>query len=103
MDLQREHCIRDLDREERMATVKEDDATALSPGKKDAHLSRKKDERDPTYFSYYQQFTHQQNMLQDTVRTSMYWSSILASPGLFKDKCVMDLGAGSGRPFVCLS
>jgi histone-arginine methyltransferase CARM1 len=54
------------------------------------------DDRDPTYFSYYQQFTHQQNMLQDTVRTSMYWSSILGSPGLFKDRLVMDLGAGSG-------
>ena len=55
------------------------------------------DERDPTYFSYYAQFVHQQNMLQDTVRTSMYQTAILSnSSQLFACKTVMDLGAGSG-------
>lgn len=56
-----------------------------------------KDGRDPTYFSYYAQFVHQQNMLQDSVRTSMYQTAILSNAGsLFADKIVMDLGAGSG-------
>jgi histone-arginine methyltransferase CARM1 len=53
--------------------------------------------RDPTYFSYYAQFVHQQNMLQDSVRTSMYQNAILSnSEQLFAGKAVMDLGAGSG-------
>jgi histone-arginine methyltransferase CARM1 len=53
--------------------------------------------RDPTYFQYYAQFVHQQNMLQDNVRTSMYYSAIISnSDKFFKDKKIMDLGAGSG-------
>lgn len=36
-------------------------------------------------------------MLQDTVRTSTYRSAILLNgPNCFKDKLVMDVGAGSG-------
>ncbi|KAI8915910.1 S-adenosyl-L-methionine-dependent methyltransferase [Gorgonomyces haynaldii] len=54
-------------------------------------------ERDPTYFSYYAQFVHQQNMLQDSVRTSLYQTAILSNAQqLFQNKSVMDLGAGSG-------
>ncbi|KAI8070061.1 S-adenosyl-L-methionine-dependent methyltransferase [Gongronella butleri] len=53
--------------------------------------------RDPLYFGYYAQLQHQQNMLQDTVRTSTYRSAILLNgPHSFKDKVVMDVGAGSG-------
>lgn len=55
------------------------------------------DDRDPSYFSYYAQFVHQQNMLQDYVRTSLYQTAILSnSQALFQGKRVMDLGAGSG-------
>ncbi|KAJ3413454.1 hypothetical protein HDV05_008023 [Chytridiales sp. JEL 0842] len=53
--------------------------------------------RDPAYFSYYAQFVHQQNMLQDTVRTSLYHTAIVANgPNMFRNKLVMDIGAGSG-------
>ncbi|ORX61303.1 S-adenosyl-L-methionine-dependent methyltransferase [Hesseltinella vesiculosa] len=53
--------------------------------------------RDPMYFGYYAQLQHQQNMLQDTVRTSTYRSAILLNgPQCFQDKLVMDVGAGSG-------
>ncbi|CEI87009.1 Putative S-adenosyl-L-methionine-dependent methyltransferase [Rhizopus microsporus] len=53
--------------------------------------------RDPQYFSYYAMLQHQQNMLQDTVRTSTYRSAILLNgPKCFKDKKVLDVGAGSG-------
>ena len=56
-----------------------------------------KDSRDPTYFSYYAQFVHQQNMLQDSVRTSLYQKAILSNGAtLFAGKSVLDLGAGSG-------
>ncbi|KAI8330093.1 S-adenosyl-L-methionine-dependent methyltransferase [Chlamydoabsidia padenii] len=53
--------------------------------------------RDPQYFGYYAMLQHQQNMLQDNVRTSTYRSSILLNgPQCFQDKLVMDVGAGSG-------
>ncbi|GBC07493.1 hypothetical protein RclHR1_00750027 [Rhizophagus clarus] len=53
--------------------------------------------RDPAYFSYYAMLQHQQNMLQDTVRTSTYRSAILLNgPVCFHDKLVLDVGAGSG-------
>ncbi|TPX57689.1 hypothetical protein PhCBS80983_g03651 [Powellomyces hirtus] len=55
------------------------------------------DSRDPAYFHYYAQFVHQQNMLQDSVRTSAYHSAIIVNgPSMFRDKLVMDIGAGSG-------
>ncbi|KAI9305016.1 S-adenosyl-L-methionine-dependent methyltransferase [Cunninghamella echinulata] len=53
--------------------------------------------RDPQYFGYYAMLQHQQNMLQDTVRTSTYRSAILLNgQKSFHDKIVMDVGAGSG-------
>ncbi|KAJ2604568.1 hypothetical protein H4R99_001736 [Coemansia sp. RSA 1722] len=53
--------------------------------------------RDPSYFQYYSQLQHQQNMLQDHVRTSAYHSAITFNgPSLFRDRLVMDVGAGSG-------
>ncbi|KAF9177857.1 hypothetical protein BGZ51_008313 [Haplosporangium sp. Z 767] len=52
--------------------------------------------RDPAYFGYYAMLQHQQNMLQDTVRTSTYRSAILLNTECFEDKLVMDVGAGSG-------
>ncbi|KAF9365830.1 hypothetical protein BGX34_008041 [Mortierella sp. NVP85] len=52
--------------------------------------------RDPAYFGYYAMLQHQQNMLQDNVRTSTYRSAILLNPECFENKLVMDVGAGSG-------
>ncbi|KAL0095424.1 S-adenosyl-L-methionine-dependent methyltransferase [Phycomyces blakesleeanus] len=53
--------------------------------------------RDVQYFGYYAMLQHQQNMLQDTVRTSTYQSAILLNkPKCFEGKTVMDVGAGSG-------
>ncbi|KAI8375982.1 S-adenosyl-L-methionine-dependent methyltransferase [Radiomyces spectabilis] len=53
--------------------------------------------RDPQYFGYYAMLQHQQNMLQDNVRTSTYRSAILLNaPKSFQSKTVMDVGAGSG-------
>ncbi|PVU92113.1 hypothetical protein BB561_004027 [Smittium simulii] len=52
---------------------------------------------DPTYFSYYAHLQHQQNMLQDFVRTSTYKSAITQlSTYSISGKLVMDVGAGSG-------
>ncbi|KAG0240623.1 hypothetical protein BGX31_001810 [Mortierella sp. GBA43] len=52
--------------------------------------------RDPAYFSYYAMLQHQQNMLQDGVRTSAYMNAIMSNAECFQDKLVMDVGAGSG-------
>jgi hypothetical protein len=40
-------------------------------------------------------FDPQQNMLQDTVRTSTYRNAILLNTECFEDKLVMDVGAGT--------
>jgi histone-arginine methyltransferase CARM1 len=39
-------------------------------------------------------------MLQDTVRTAAYYQAILNNAAAFKDKIVMDVGAGSGTCYL---
>ena len=47
-------------------------------------------------FRYYGALQHQQNMLQDYVRTATYHHAITDNEADFKDKLVMDVGAGTG-------
>ena len=39
---------------------------------------------------------HQQNMLQDYVRTGTYYAAIMENAADFAGRTVMDVGAGSG-------
>lgn len=48
------------------------------------------------FFSYYGLLVHQQNMLQDLVRTGCYRDAIVSNPADFAGKTVMDVGTGSG-------
>uniref|UniRef100_A0A914WSX9 type I protein arginine methyltransferase n=1 Tax=Plectus sambesii TaxID=2011161 RepID=A0A914WSX9_9BILA len=48
------------------------------------------------YFQFYGYLSQQQNMMQDYVRTATYQRAMLANTVDFKDKVVMDVGAGSG-------
>ncbi|KAF5836189.1 S-adenosyl-L-methionine-dependent methyltransferase [Dunaliella salina] len=48
------------------------------------------------YFKYYGMLQHQQNMLQDYVRTGIYHRAITSNKLDFRGKSVMDVGAGSG-------
>ncbi|XP_020591017.1 probable histone-arginine methyltransferase CARM1 [Phalaenopsis equestris] len=48
------------------------------------------------YFHYYGQLLHQQNMLQDYVRTGTYYSAVIENSIDFQDRVVVDVGAGSG-------
>lgn len=48
------------------------------------------------YFQFYGYLSQQQNMLQDYIRTSTYQRAMLANLEDFKDKVVLDVGAGSG-------
>lgn len=48
------------------------------------------------YFQFYGYLSQQQNMMQDYIRTSTYQRAILGNLSDFKDKVVLDVGAGSG-------
>ncbi|KAM6545175.1 hypothetical protein CsatB_025911 [Cannabis sativa] len=48
------------------------------------------------YFHYYGQLLHQQNMLQDYVRTGTYYAAVIENRGDFYGRVVVDVGAGSG-------
>ena len=48
------------------------------------------------YFQFYGYLSQQQNMMQDFVRTSTYQKAILSNLTDFRDKIVLDVGAGSG-------
>lgn len=48
------------------------------------------------YFHYYGMLQHQQNMLQDYIRTGTYFSAITENSVDFRNKIVMDVGCGSG-------
>ncbi|XP_059648134.1 probable histone-arginine methyltransferase 1.3 [Cornus florida] len=48
------------------------------------------------YFHYYGQLLHQQNMLQDYVRTGSYYAAVIENRADFIGRVVVDVGAGSG-------
>ncbi|VDN06765.1 unnamed protein product [Thelazia callipaeda] len=48
------------------------------------------------YFQFYGYLSQQQNMMQDYVRTSTYQRAIHINSKDFRDKVVLDVGAGSG-------
>ena len=48
------------------------------------------------YFQFYGYLSQQQNMMQDFVRTSTYQKAILSNLTDFRNKVVLDVGAGSG-------
>lgn len=54
------------------------------------------EEKDPVYFNYYGQLQHQQNMLEDHVRTEAYYRAIIESKAAFEGKVVLDVGTGTG-------
>lgn len=57
---------------------------------------RTEDSSATQYFQFYGYLSQQQNMLQDFVRTYTYQRAILGNLTDFKDKIVLDVGAGSG-------
>ncbi|XP_076343643.1 histone-arginine methyltransferase CARMER-like isoform X2 [Tachypleus tridentatus] len=64
---------------------------------KDSVFSRRTDDASALqYFQFYGYLSQQQNMMQDYIRTSTYQRAILSNVEDFKDKVVLDVGAGSG-------
>lgn len=66
-----------------------EDGVSSSFRKKGAHNNH-------PFFSYYGLLVHQQNMMQDTVRTGAYHTAIVSNAADFAGKTVMDVGTGSG-------
>ncbi|RHY83628.1 hypothetical protein DYB26_000079 [Aphanomyces astaci] len=54
------------------------------------------DEDDNPFSQYYGMLLHQQNMLQDHVRTSTYERAMMQNASDFHGKVVLDVGTGSG-------
>jgi len=57
---------------------------------------RTEDSSATQYFQFYGYLSQQQNMMQDYIRTSTYQRAILSNLNDFRDKVVLDVGAGSG-------
>ena len=55
-----------------------------------------KDSKLDYYFESYSHFGIHEEMLKDEVRTMAYMRSIVKNKHLFKDKIVLDVGAGTG-------
>lgn len=54
------------------------------------------EKKEHPFFHYYGLLVHQQNMLQDHVRTGTYQSAMLKNKPNFAGKVVLDVGTGSG-------
>ncbi len=72
-------------------TDKDIEAAREGENEKDIH-----GEDEHPFFVYYGQIVHQQNMLQDYVRTGTYQAAIARNKIDFKDKVIMDVGTGTG-------
>ncbi|GLT79401.1 hypothetical protein SLA2020_508910 [Shorea laevis] len=74
--------------------------TGLPNGEISATRSKFDDKIEPSsakmYFHYYGQLLHQQNMLQDYVRTGTYYAAVIENRADFTGRVVVDVGAGSG-------
>eukprot|EP00949_MAST-11_sp_MAST-11-sp1_P005469 g5469.t1 len=78
-----------------MASIKEDDKTKTKTKTKTEGKDGDEEEVLP-FTHYYGMLTHQQNMLQDLVRTGTYREAVMQNAEQFKDKVVIDVGAGTG-------
>merc|ERR1719277_1899982 len=62
----------------------------------DAVDGKPPDETDnANYFCEYAYLYHQMDMLEDSQRTGSYFSAIMSNPSCFKNKVVLDVGAGT--------
>lgn len=70
--------------------------TKQTAGKLNTFDERTEEASSSQYFQFYGYLSQQQNMMQDYIRTSTYQSAILQNASEFKDKVVLDVGAGTG-------
>ena len=77
----------------RPPTTTDGNAMAL-PGR--STMIEPEDGLEHAFTYYYGMLIHQQNMLQDHVRTGTYQRAVMENKIDFKDKVVVDVGTGSG-------
>ncbi|KAI9386368.1 hypothetical protein POPTR_010G014600v4 [Populus trichocarpa] len=74
--------------------------TSMPNGAVTSCKSKFEDKIEPSsakmYFHYYGQLLHQQNMMQDYVRTGTYYAAVIENRADFFGRVVVDVGAGSG-------
>ncbi|KAK8395600.1 hypothetical protein O3P69_005599 [Scylla paramamosain] len=69
----------------------------MRQGKEVSVFNERTDDSSATqYFQFYSYLSQQQNMMQDYIRTGTYQRAILSNMSDFRDKIVLDVGAGSG-------
>ena len=73
-----------------------DSAAAASPSAAALDFRRPGAHDSHPFFSYYGLLVHQQNMMQDSVRTGAYASAIASNAADFAGRTVLDVGTGSG-------
>ena len=76
-----------------LPTTTDGNAMAL-PGR--STMIEPEDGLEHAFTYYYGMLIHQQNMLQDHVRTGTYQRAVMENKIDFKDKVVVDVGTGSG-------
>lgn len=73
---------------------------AISKDKKDNSINQFDNRTEKwsatQYFQFYSYLSQQQNMMQDYVRTATYQRAVLSNCIDFRNKVVLDVGAGSG-------
>ncbi|CAK9303058.1 unnamed protein product [Gordionus sp. m RMFG-2023] len=70
---------------------------SLNPTKnKNVFTMRTDETSEVQYFHFYSLLSQQQNMMQDYIRTNTYYRAIFGNTLDFKDKVILDVGAGSG-------
>lgn len=67
-----------------------------SPAEVSVFNDRTEESSAAQYFQFYGYLSQQQNMMQDYIRTSTYQRAILGNLSDFRDKVILDVGAGSG-------
>ncbi|XP_055342781.1 histone-arginine methyltransferase CARMER-like [Paramacrobiotus metropolitanus] len=85
-----------VEKEEDLKKLK-DIVNSIKSGKIQSIFEKRTEETSAIqYFQFYSFLSQQQNMLQDFVRTATYQRAIQLNDVDFRDKVVLDVGAGSG-------
>lgn len=88
------HCAFELWKKEAVQGTQLPNGTLSAPRSKfDAKIE---ESSAKMYFHYYGQLLHQQNMMQDYVRTGTYYAAVMENRADFTGRVVVDVGAGSG-------
>ncbi|KAK2991981.1 hypothetical protein RJ640_014842 [Escallonia rubra] len=90
------HCAFEERKKEAIARGESELPNGREPASKSKFDDKIEASSAKMYFHYYGQLLHQQNMLQDYVRTGTYYAAVIENRADFVGRVVVDVGAGSG-------